>query len=328
MGTVLMLSRVADSLYWMGRYLERAEHTARLIEVNLKQMLDETPEVAEKRWDRVLSCLRVDVEPGHDREAWAVAATLMFNREHMDSIAFCVSAARENARQVREQLTSEIWEQLNSLYLYVREACSEPARKREPHQYLRKVMLGCQQVHGVIEGILYRGEGWRFIQAGRALERGCAVTALLSEHSVEIVKAVTEGGGQFLSWAGILRSCTAFEAYSKTNTADIRPDRMMAFLLVAEHFPRSVLASANLLHESLVGIGGDTNRPDSFRPERLAGKLAAHLGYIAFEEVKPQDYVNLLKETEKSFLDLSKEIQLAWIEYSTPAFADNVLVAQ
>lgn len=328
MGTVLMLSRVADSLFWMGRYLERAEHTARLIEVNLKQMLDETPEVAERRWDRVLSCLRTEVGPYHDREAWAVAGTLMFDREHMDSIAFCIGAARENARQVREQITSEIWEQLNALYLYVRDACNEAVRKREPHQFLRRVMLGCHQVHGVVEGILYRGEGWRFIQAGRAVERGCAVTALLAEHAADISRAVLEGNGQFLSWAGILRSCTAFEAYCKTNTADIRPERVMAFLLVAEGFPRSVLASARLVLESLQGIGGDPARPDSFRPERLAGKLAAQLGYIAFEEVKPEEYAALLRETEQGFLDLSAAIQNAWIEYPTPAFSDALLTAQ
>lgn len=328
MGTVLMLSRVADSLFWTGRYLERAEHTARLIEVNLKQMLDETPEVAERRWDRVLSCLRTEVGPHHDREAWAVAGTLMFDREHMDSIAFCIGAARENARQVREQITSEIWEQLNSLYLYVREACNEPIRRREPHQFLRKVILGCQQVHGVIEGVLYRGEGWRFVQAGRALERGCAVTALLAEHSGDIARAVLEGNGEFLSWTGILRSCTAFEAYCKRNTADVRPERVLAFLLVAEQFPRSVLSSARLLQESLQGIGADPARPDSFRPERLAGKLAAQLGFLAFEEIKPQDYAELLKETEQGFLDLSASIQNAWIEYPMPAFTDTHLVSQ
>jgi len=328
MGTVLMLSRVADSLFWMGRYLERAEHTARLIDVNLKQMLDETPEVAERRWDRVLSCLRTEVGPHHDREAWAVAGTLMFDREHHDSIAFCISAARENARQVREQITSEIWEQLNSLYLYVREACSEAAPRRVPHQFLRKVILGCQQVHGVMEGILLRGEGWRFIQLGRAMERGCSVTALLSEHASEITRSTVEGGGQFLSWAGLLRSCTAFEAYSKTHTADVRPDTVLEFLFLSPQFPRSILSSAKLLQESLQGVGGDHSRPDSFRPERLAGKLAAQLGYIAFEEIDPKEYVSLLQEAETSFLKLNTAIHEAWIDYPTPTISDKLLVSQ
>lgn len=328
MGTVLMLSRVADSLFWMGRYLERAEHTARLIDVNLKQMLDETPEVAERRWDRVLSCLRTEVGPRHDREAWAVAGTLMFDRAHHDSIAFCVAAARENVRQVREQVTSEIWEQINSLHLYVREACDEPARRRVPHQFLREVILGCQQVHGVIAGILLRGEGWRFIQIGRSLERGCAVTALLSEHAGDIARGVLEGNGQFLSWTGLLRSCTAFEAYCKSYTADIRPDKVLEFLFLSPQFPRSILYSAQKLQEALEAIGADPARSESARPERLAGKLAVRLGYIALDEVRPQDYATLLQETEKELLDLNSAIHHAWIDYPTPVVSDAAVAMQ
>jgi uncharacterized alpha-E superfamily protein len=126
----------------------------------------------------------------------------------------------------------------------------------------------------------------------------------------------------------MLRSCTAFEAYCKLNTADVRPDRVLAFLLLSESFPRSVLASARLLQESLEGIGADLTRPDSRRPERLAGKLAAHLGYIAIEEVRPQDYLALLQEAEQGFLDLNAAIQNAWIEYPTPALVDSFLAGQ
>jgi len=104
-----MLSRVADSIYWMSRYIERAEHTSRLIDVNLKQMLDESPEMSGRRWSRVVACLRTD-PPKDDHGASEVATWMMFDRTNPDSIATCVAVARENARQIRETLSADFWE--------------------------------------------------------------------------------------------------------------------------------------------------------------------------------------------------------------------------
>ena len=117
-----MLSRVADSLYWMSRYLERAEHTARLVDVNLTQMLDQTPEAAEPRWERLLASLQAGVAAEQTGDAYRIAQALTFDAANPASIAACIAAARENARQVREQISSEMWEQLNRLYLRVRGA--------------------------------------------------------------------------------------------------------------------------------------------------------------------------------------------------------------
>ncbi len=321
MGTVLMLSRVADSLYWTGRYLERAEHTARLVDVNLKQMLDETPEVSGRRWARVLACLRAhpSTQPGH--ENWTIAGTLMFDRDNPESIAACIAAARENARQVREQVTSEIWERINSLHLHVCEACDDPHRCRVPQEFLREVISGCQQVYGIFSSLLLRGEGWHFIQAGRAIERGSAVTALLAEHARDLSDGVTGGSGQFLTWTGLLRSVSAFEAYCRNYTADVRPEKVLEFLLLSPIFPRSVASSAKCLQEALTAIGPDPSRPESARPCRLASRLAARLSYASLDEVQPQDYALLLRGIGQEFLVLNEAIHSAWISCPTPAGA-------
>ena len=115
-----MLSRVADSLYWMSRYLERAEHTARLIDVDVQLRLDQSPDAAAVRWSRLLEALQIPVPPMGSEYTHPITHTLTFDRANPSSIVSCISTARENLRHVREQCSSEMWEQLNRLYLQMR----------------------------------------------------------------------------------------------------------------------------------------------------------------------------------------------------------------
>jgi len=166
----------------MSRYIERAEHTSRLVEVNLKQMLDESPEVSGRRWERVVNCLRTDPPSKGDREAWVVASWMMLDLANPDSIASCVAAARENARQVRETISTEMWEALNRLHLYVKASLSDASVRRDPHEFLRRVKLDIHVLHGISDSTVVHGEGWMFLQAGKSVERAAATTALLHEH--------------------------------------------------------------------------------------------------------------------------------------------------
>ena len=209
-----MLSRVADSLYWMSRYIERAEQTSRLVDVNLKQMLDESPEVSGRRWERVVSCLRTDPPKG-EKDAAAVATWMMFERTNPDSISTCVAVARENARQIRESLSADFWENINRLHLYVKKVVEDVELRKEPQEFLRQVRHGIHVLHGIEDDVLVRTEGWNFIQAGKAVERASATTALLFEHAHEFLQPDMGGGADgFLHWVGVLRSCSAFEAYT------------------------------------------------------------------------------------------------------------------
>jgi len=220
-----MLSRVADSLYWMSRYLERAEHTTRLLDVNLNLMLDESAASAERRWQRVLQALGRPKDIKWTGEPYALTQALTFDTTNKASILSCIIAARENSRHVREQISTEQWHRLNSLYLQVtrpemqieRQAEAQAAGMARPSEFLQSVMEAVHQFQGVTDSTMNHGEGWQFIQVGRYIERASATALLLEAYHADLwehPERVGEGN-EYLDWMGLLRSATAFEAYCK-----------------------------------------------------------------------------------------------------------------
>lgn len=316
-----MLSRVADSLYWMSRYVERAEHTSRIVEVNLKQMLDESPEVSGRRWDRVVNCLRTDPPKKGDREAWSVATWLMFDLANPDSIASCVAAARENARQVRESISTEMWETLNRLHLFVKKSLSDTVVRRDPHEFLKSVKREIHVLHGIADSTVVQGEGWMFLQAGKNVERAAATTALLAEHVqdflAEDMGAAADG---FLHWVGVLRSCTAFEAYTKTYTAEVRPARVLEFLLLSPIFPRSVRYCVNTIRRSIESIELEHGTTRGAKALKASRRLESLLDFLSIEDLMDQTLRARLTEIETMCGHVHKAIEDAYVFYeSTPA---------
>jgi uncharacterized alpha-E superfamily protein len=177
-----MLSRVADNLYWMSRYLERAEHTARLIDLNLYLALELSPELASAHWQRLLASLRVALPPDVPMLPFQLTHRLTFEPSNADSLVSCVAIARENARQVREQISSEMWEQINQLYLRVKRAAIDQIWNAQPHEFFRAVKEGAHLFQGITDSTLSHAEGWRFIQLGRFIERARATAMLLDVH--------------------------------------------------------------------------------------------------------------------------------------------------
>ena len=162
-----MLSRVADSLYWMSRYLERAEHTARLIDVDLQLTLEHSPESASERWLRLFRALQVPAPIAEKTQSSTLAYNLTLERTNPSSIVSCISAARENLRQVREQCSSEMWEQLNRLYLQVVSTPTAESWLQHSQLFFRSVQDGAHLFHGVTDSTMIHGEGWYHIQLGR-----------------------------------------------------------------------------------------------------------------------------------------------------------------
>src|SRR5437667_4358055 len=217
-----MLSREAESLYWMSRYLERAEHTARLIDLNLHQMLDQSPTSVETRWDRLFRSLSVKFkDDATPRDAFDITRALTFDLTQDASIVSCFSRARENARQIREQISSEMWEHLNRLSLQIKRTGMEELWQSEPHEFFQAVKDGSHLFQGITEATMSRGEGWHFIQLGRYIERAFATAKLLDVHLTSLVeRQVGEGSTiDFIEMVAILKSCTAFEAYCQFYTA-------------------------------------------------------------------------------------------------------------
>jgi len=174
-----MLSRVADNLYWMSRYLERAEHAARLLDVNLNLMLDESTSSADRRWRRVLAALGTPPNLAWSGDAYQVAQILTFDPGSRSSITSCISAARENARQVREEISTDQWQRLNHLFHQVTRHKPIETDDVLPSDFLLAVIEGVHLFQGVTDSTMSHGQGWHFIRVGRYIERACATATLL-----------------------------------------------------------------------------------------------------------------------------------------------------
>jgi uncharacterized alpha-E superfamily protein len=274
-----MLSRVADNLYWMSRYLERAEHTARIAGVHLNLMLEYEPASQDRRWWRVLAALgNQDPVEG---DAFAAAQSYA-----LDQIVNSIASARENARQVREQISSEMWEQLNRLYHESRRMGTAEFWAAQPHDLLLNVTESAHLFQGVTDSTMIHGEGWQFIQMGRFMERVRATARLIDLHFAEFFRPENEAmnAAEHMEWIGLLRSCTAFEAYCKVYTAELRPERVAEFLLLNSDFPHSVRFAVEQLRKSLGAVHEATSRkPD--RLDKLAGRLTSALNYTPLEEI-------------------------------------------
>lgn len=283
-----MLSRVADGMYWMSRYLERAEHTARLVDVELQLWLDQSPEAGAGRWRFLLEAMRTPSAQG-PLDPTRLVNTLVFSRANASSIVSCIASARENLRHVREQCSSEMWEQLNRLYLDVMDERSDEAWMMKSHGFLRSVLEGAQLFQGITDGTVSHGEGWQFIQLGRYVERTETVAALIETNFKRMGQPSDQAvdTGEYLEWVGLLRACVAFEAYCKAYTAEIRPLRAAEFLVLNPEFPHSIRFSVDRVNAALHIIGDLTERRAKL-PTRIAGRLRAQLSFSQIEEVMTQ----------------------------------------
>jgi uncharacterized alpha-E superfamily protein len=279
-----MLSRVADSLYWMSRYLERAEHTARVINVQLSLILEHGAGSDELYWARVLRSLGIPLDDAEEGEAQHLAQSLIRETTHRASIVSCVMAARENARQVREQISSEMWAQLNRLFHSVRQE-RDRGESLDARDFLQSVKEGAHLFQGITDSTMTHGEGWEFIQAGRYLERAVALCSLIGSYYRDVPEVQEENEPVYLEWIGLLRACTAFEAYCKAYTADLKPDRIAEFLVLHPTFPHSIRFSAASLEGAVKAICGGTPSRARARVERIAGRLHATLSFSQIDEI-------------------------------------------
>lgn len=310
-----MLSRVADNLYWMSRYLERAEHTARLLAVMLNQMLDLDPLAVRPRWGRMLAALRITPPTDEPLDPYALTRWLSFDPLHQGSILAHIGAARENARQVREQISSEMWEQLNGLYLRTRGNTMEQIWREGPTEFMQMIKEGSHLFQGITDGTMTHGEGWRFIQLGRGIERAHATAVLLDVHFQPFL-APERVSLDYSEWVALLKSCTAFEAYCKVYTAEMKPESIAEFLLLNAQFPRSVRFCADRIQHSLQAIGQHTGSRSAGRAERLAGRLRAAVDYIQVDEVLADNMHAYLEGIGNQCAAIHNAIYQAYIMYT------------
>ncbi len=283
-----MLSRVADSIFWMSRYIERAENVARFIDVNLHLRLD-LPGLADEQWAPLVEASgdAADFtarypEPSRRR----VIEFLTFDPVNPNSIVACVAKARENARTVREMISSEMWEEINRFYLTLQDPASPRNALRTPLEFFQEVKRASRLIEGTKNETMAHGEAWHFSQMGRLLERADKTTRILDVKYFLLLPSVSDVGKPVddLQWSAVLRSASAFEAYRKAYGL-VSASRIVGFLIFDRDFPRSVLYCVTSSQESLHAITGTPLRKFSNAAERSIGRLVSELEYTDADDV-------------------------------------------
>jgi uncharacterized alpha-E superfamily protein len=289
-----MLSRVADALYWLARYMERAENSARILDVNVQVTLDSDEagvEAERNAWQPILATLEDQTRFTSVHKAIngdTVCVFVTFARENPNSIWSCVAGARENARTIREYISSEMWERINALYLWLRaEEAHRDIASSSGIGFYRQVVDMCHQFHGTTDQTLTHGEGWDFIQVGKFIERADNASRLLDLKYHILLPSGERVGGTVdtVQWQAVLRSCSAFEAYRKVYTAQVTPWSVAEFIILHDRFPRSVRFCVDSLDVALHRISGCDRAHFSNESERLSGRLSSDLNYTTINEV-------------------------------------------
>jgi uncharacterized alpha-E superfamily protein len=278
-GTKPLLSRVAESLYWMARYIERAENVARFIGVNMHLMLDLPSE--EKQWQPIIDTTgdaRVFLDRYGAPTQDSVVEFLSRDTKNQNSVYSCIRSARENARSVREIISSEMWEQVNALYLLVRD--SHGLTPDALPSYFHEVRMACDQFQGVTDSTMTHNEAWHFIGLGRTLERADKTTRLLDVKYFILLPSVSDVGTPYdeVQWTAVLKSVSGFEMYRKKH-GRISPPRLVEFLLFDNEFPRAVRYSVGRADRSLHAITGTPTGTFSCTAEQRLGMLKSELDF-------------------------------------------------
>jgi uncharacterized alpha-E superfamily protein len=282
-----MLSRVAESIYWMSRYVERAENVARFIGVNLTLMLDSSDR--EQQWKPLVNTTgdHADFEKRYKFATEEnVLLFLTFDRNNPNSIISCLRAARENARSVREIISSEMWVQLNTFYLKVNEAATTGAGMESPHDFYTDVKLSSHLFTGITDATMTHGEGWHFSRLGRKLERADKTSRILDVKYFILLRSVADVGTPLddTQWAAVLRSASAFEMYRKRH-GSISPKGIVQFLLLDSEFPRAIRFCLKAANDSLHAISGTPVDKTTNQVEQLLSGLCSSLAAAGVDEV-------------------------------------------
>jgi uncharacterized alpha-E superfamily protein len=318
-----MLSRIADSLFWLARYMERAEDTARILDVNYHMLLEESEQFYQLRWDPLL--VMAGEEPRFrtlydEANARTVFEFLAFSQDNPNSIVQCISKARENARTIRDRLSREMWEDINGLYHAVSGFDPTQEIAGGPHRFCDVVKFGSHRFHGVADATLPHDEGWRFLQLGCYLERAEMTTRLVDVQYQYLLEAPHLGATpDNHQWMAVLKSVGAYEAYRRKYYSQIQPEQVAEMLILHPQHPRSILFSINELQFGLRALSNTAPGSYSNEAERLTGRLLESLRYDKIEEIFEQGLHSYLTSLLESCLTIGENIAQSYFYYGVSA---------
>ncbi len=283
-----MLSRVANSVYWLSRYVERAENVARFIDVNYNLTLGETDSLGNQWAPLVYTTGDQDSfaerygEPTREN----VLRFLSFDEENPNSIISCTAYARENARTIREILPSVVWEQLNKFYFMVRTAAKISTTLDQPQEFCERVRLASHLLVGATDATMSHGEAWHFSRLGRLLERADKTSRIVDVQYFILLPDARDVGSALdvVRWSALLKSASALVMYRRQH-GKIVPDRVADFLILDRHFPRSMHFCLMKAQESLRNITGSASGTFCNLAEQRMGQLCSTMDYTSVRDI-------------------------------------------
>ena len=332
-----MLSRVANSLYWMSRHIERAENIARIVDANIQLLLD-LRNLDEKRlaehWLPIVKTTGDEKQFfGLHKKATAQNVTefLVFQMENPNSVVSTICQARENARMVRDQITVEFWEELNRLYWFVRTTQARQVWKESQADFFQQIKAGSLHLIGLGYSTLIHNEGWWFAQLGKFIERADKTSRILDlryESLPEKGMPKTVSQEDALEWAAILRSCSAWDAYKSIHGAEVSPRLVAEFLLFNEDFPRSVRFCVSELNKALRKMSGVPEGKFCNNAEKLAGRLVAEIQFSTIDEVFEGGLHDYLDQLQCKLNDIGSALFEAYIFQPFQNLEEEIMVQQ
>jgi uncharacterized alpha-E superfamily protein len=304
-----MLSRTADHLFWMARYTERAENTARMLDVNIQtQLLPQSAEAAEQGWRAVLGIS--ELQPAFDEKYGLVSRKdvidfMVRDPDNGSSIIACLTQARENARAVRGTLTTEVWETQNTTWLEMNVLLKDKVLQRDPSEFFEWVKHRSHLSRGVTIGTMLKDEAFYFIRLGTFLERADNTARLLDvKFHGEDHELLGATDRDFYHWAAVLRSVSAFETYRKAYRDVITPERVAELLILRGDMPRSLIACMNEVVNNLAEVRNDI----SAETERFAGRLHADLKFNSMDDILKHGLHDYLTEFLEHVYELGNRV--------------------
>jgi uncharacterized alpha-E superfamily protein len=331
-----MLSRVANSMYWMSRYIERSENIARIVDVNLQLLLDFRNLNEERLAQHWLPIVQTTGDESQffqlHKKATGAAVTefLVFQMENPNSIVSSICQARENARMVRDQITIEYWEELNRLYWFVKTPQARKAWNESPSEFFQQIKNSSLLLIGLSFATLIHNEGWLFSQVGKFIERADKTSRILDVRYQAPEKEVTANDSQAdaLEWPAILRSCSAWDAYKSTYGAEVNPKLVAEFLMFNQDFPRSVRYCVTELNNALRRISGVAEGRFCNSAEKLAGRLVAELQFSTVDEIFEQGLHGYLDRLQTKLNDVGNAMFDAYIFQKFNNLEEEIMVQQ
>lgn len=332
-----MLSRVANGLYWMSRYIERAENTARLVDVNLQLLLNFrnlNDSTLSGHWMPIVQSTGEEEMFAHlypKATGENVSEFFVFQDANPNSIVSCIYLARENARTVRDQITTEFWGELNRIYLFLRSPGARELWNQSPYDFFLEVRNSSLLLQGLADATIVRNEGWHFMVAGRHIERADKTSRMLDVRQASMPETgapMLASQAEALGWSAMLRSCSAWDAYKALHGSEVQPALVAEFLLLSEDFPRSVRFCVEQLNRALRRISGVTEGHFCNDAEKHAGRLLAELQFCEPDDIFSIGLHHYIDQIQAKLDAISDDIFQAYIFQPFQPDSDNELQQQ